>query len=295
MMGGFKLGVITDEISQNVEDAIRIAKRYGLDGLELRSVDGKQLHRLGDRRLDEIAAMIRDAGLSVCGLSTPVFKCNLHNKEEVAAHHRMLRRYAELARRFGTGILRGFSFWANRDDYRTAFPGIVRELQHTVPVLEEFGVRLALEADPSVYATNGTKVAALVSEAANPRIRALYDPGNDLWDPDGETPYPDGYEALQGQICHIHVKDAVRENGKTEAVAIGRGEVGYDRLLARLAEDGYDGWLVVETHYRLASELSEEQLKRPSGYAFSAGGEAATEECLESFLGLLRQHGQRVG
>ena len=294
MMGGFKLGVITDEISQNVEDAIRIAKRYGLDGLELRSVDGKQLHRLGDRRLDEIAAMIRDAGLSVCGLSTPVFKCNLHNKEEVAAHHRMLRRYAELARRFGTGILRGFSFWANRDDYRTAFPGIVRELQQTVPVMEEFGVQFALEADPSVYATNGAKVAALVREVSSPWIRALYDPGNDLWDPDGETPYPDGYEALQDHICHIHLKDAVRENGKTEAVAIGRGEVGYDRLLARLAEDEYDGWLVVETHYRLTSELSEEQLKRPSGYAFSAGGEEATAECLESFLGLLRQPGQSV-
>lgn len=293
-MAGFRLGVITDEISQNVEDAIRIAKKYGLDGLELRSVDGKQLHRLSEQRLKEIAAMIHGAGLSVCGLSTPVFKCNLKNKEEVAAHHRLLRQYAELARRLDTRIIRGFSFWADRD-FSAAYPDIVRELQCTVSVLEEYGVQFALEADPSVFATNGSKVAALVQEVSSPWIRALYDPGNNMWDPDGELPYPDAYDALRGDICHIHVKDAVRKQGRTEAVAIGMGQVGYERLLARLAEDAYDGWLVVETHYRLTSTLSEEQLKRPAGYGFSAGGEEATVECLESFLNLLGQQGQKIG
>ncbi|MCJ8012030.1 sugar phosphate isomerase/epimerase [Paenibacillus sp. KQZ6P-2] len=292
-MTGFKLGVITDEISQNIEDAIRIAKQYGLEGLELRSVDGKQLHRLSDQRVEEIAAMIHDAGLQVCGLSTPVFKCNLKNQEETAAHHRMLRRYAELARRLEAPFIRGFSFWAD-GEWDAAYPGIVRELQRTVPVLEEFGVRFILEADPSVFATNGAKVASLVRAVSSPRVRALYDPGNNLWDPDGELPYPDGYEALRGLICHIHAKDAVREQGRTDAIAIGKGQVGYDRVLARLAEDGYDGWLVVETHYRLASTLSEEQLKRPAGYAFSAGGEEATMECLESLLDLLGQHGQKI-
>lgn len=292
-MSRFKLGVITDEISQGIEDAIRIAKQYGLEGLELRSVDGKQLHRLSDQRVEEIAAMIHDAGLQVCGLSTPVFKCNLKNTEEVAAHHRMLRRYAQLARRLDARVLRGFSFWADRD-FEAAYPDIVKELQRTVPVLEEYGLLFALEADPSVFATNGAKVARLVRAASSPRIGALYDPGNNMWDPDGELPYPDGYEALRAEIFHIHVKDAVREHGRTEAVAIGKGQVGYERLLARLAEDGYDGWLVLETHYRLASTLSEEQLKRPAGYTFSAGGEEATVECLESFLHLLEQHGQQI-
>ncbi|MWV45911.1 TIM barrel protein [Paenibacillus sp. HJL G12] len=292
-MANFKLGVITDEISQNIEDSIRIAKRYGLDGLELRSVDGKQMHRLSDQRVKEISAMIHDAGLQVCGLSTPVFKCNLKNKEEVAAHHRMLRRYAELARLLDARILRGFSFWADRD-FEVAYPDIVKELQRTAPVLEEYGLQFALEADPSVFATNGAKVARLVQAASSPWIGALYDPGNNMWDPDGEIPYPDGYEALRADICHIHVKDAVREQERTEAVAIGQGQVGYGPLLARLAAEGYDGWLVLETHYRLASTLSEEQLKRPAGYAFSAGGEEATVECLESLLELLEQHGQKI-
>ncbi|MDR0271607.1 sugar phosphate isomerase/epimerase family protein [Paenibacillus sp.] len=291
-MPPFRLGVITDEISQDVEDAIRIAKQYGLHGLELRSVDGKQLHRISERRLEEIAAMILDAGLSVCALSTPVFKCNVKNKEEVAAHHGMLRRYAELAQRLDTRLLRGFSFWSD-GDFGAAFPAIAEELQRTVPVLEEYDLVFALEPDPSVFATNGAKVRALVQAVASPRVLALYDPGNHLWDPDGELPFPDGYEALRGHICHIHLKDAIREHNRTEAVAIGTGQVGYEQLLARLIQDGYAGWLVVETHYRLQSTLSEEQLKRPAGYDFSAGGEAATKECLESFLHLLKQLEQK--
>ncbi|MED5021041.1 sugar phosphate isomerase/epimerase [Paenibacillus chibensis] len=286
-MAGFKLGVITDEISQDIEDAIRIAKDYGLEGLELRSVEGKQLHRLSGQRVNEIAARIHDAGLRVCGLSTPVFKCNLGNVEETAAHHRMLRRYAELARQFSAPYIRGFSFWAD-GDWEAAFPRIVRELELVVPVMEEFGTTFVVEADPSVNATNGEKVAALVRSVSSPHVRALYDPGNDLWDPAGERPYPDGYEALRGLMVHMHAKDAVRGPERTDAVAIGRGQVGYSDLLDRLVADGYEGWLVVETHYRLASALSEEQLKRPSGYAFSGGGEAATRECLDSLFELLK-------
>ena len=292
-MADFKLGVITDEISQNVEDAIRMAKAYGLEGLELRSVDGKQLHRLSDQRVEEIGSMIHAAGLQVCALSTPVFKCNLKNKEEVAAHHRMLCRYAELARRLDAPFIRGFSFWAD-GDMDSAYPAIVRELQQAVPVLEQFGVKFILEADPSVFATNGAKVAALLRSMSSPWIQALYDPGNCLWDPDKETPYPDSYAALQGYIRHIHLKDAVCKEDQTEAVAIGKGEVDYAGLLARLEADRYDGWLVVETHYRLASLLTEEQLKRPAGYAFSEGGEEATRQCLDSLLDLMKEHRQKI-
>ena len=33
-----KLGVITDEVSQDLEEAIQFAQRFQLDGLEIRSV-----------------------------------------------------------------------------------------------------------------------------------------------------------------------------------------------------------------------------------------------------------------
>lgn len=292
MAAPFQFGVITDEISQRIEDAIRIAKEYGLDALELRSLDGMQLYQLSDQRIEEISATIKAAGLKVCGLSSPVFKCNLQDVEEVAAHRHMLVRYARLAQHFDTRLIRGFSFWAE-GTFDEAYGDIVRELKAVVPVLQEYGVIFALEPDPAVFASNAAKVAALVREVGSPHIQGLYDPGNDLWDPDGEVPYPDGYDALRGNICHIHLKDAVRSAGHTEAVAIGKGQVDYNGLLHRLVEEQYEGFLVVETHYRLNASLTEEQLKRPAGYSFSEGGEEATIDCLNSLFELLEQNGFR--
>lgn len=289
MNAAFQLGVITDEISQDIADAIRIAHRYGLAALELRSVDGEQLYRLSDSRIKEIGAAIRAAGLKVSGLSAPVFKCNLRNVEEVAEHRGILTRYAELAQRLGTRYVRGFSFWAE-GPLEEAFDDIVRELKGVVSILEQHGVIYALEADPAVYASNAAKAAALIRAVDSPYVQGLYDPGNDLWDPDQEVPYPDGYDALRGRICHIHLKDAVKQGDHiTEAVAIGKGQVDYAGLLRRLVQEGYDGYLVVETHYRLQSSLTEEQLKRPAGYAFSEGGEEATIDCLNSLFELLER------
>ena len=41
-----KRGVITDEISQDIEKAASLAKQYGLTGLEIRSVWEKGPHEL---------------------------------------------------------------------------------------------------------------------------------------------------------------------------------------------------------------------------------------------------------
>ncbi|ULL18171.1 hypothetical protein DVH26_29135 [Paenibacillus sp. H1-7] len=284
----FQLGIMTDEVSQHIEDAIRLAHEFGLTALELRSVDGLQLHLLEPQRLEQIGEQIRKAGLAVCALSTPVFKCELDDPEEVKRSKEILLQDLRIANLLGAGILRGFSFWAKADvPFADAFPRIVRELQSIAPLLEEAKVVFALEFDPAVYATNGAKVARIVEAVGSPWIRALYDPGNDMWDPDGEVPYPDGYEHLKPYMCHIHLKDAVRSGEEVEAVAVGTGQVDYRRLFARLEEDRYAGYCIVETHYRLRSKLTEEQLKRPSGHLFSEGGEEASRQCLQSLFGLL--------
>lgn len=66
-------------------------------------------------------------------------------------------------------------------------------------------------------------------------MRATFDPGNCLYDPLGETPYPDGYEAIRPFFAHVHIKDAVRAVPESYCVKVGTGQVGYPALLRRLA------------------------------------------------------------
>ena len=72
---------------------------------------------------------------------------------------------------------------------------------------------------------------------------------------------------------------------------MGTGQVGYPALLRRLAADGYAGWLSMETHYRLDSHLTEEQMRLPGGAGFSAGGAAATAESVAALKDILQKEG----
>ncbi|MFC5447751.1 sugar phosphate isomerase/epimerase family protein [Paenibacillus aestuarii] len=289
-MSRFRLGIITDEVSQDLREAIAFAQQFGLQALELRSVNNKLLHQMEDAEIEEIRSLIADSGLELCGLSAPIFKCELDQEAELESHIALAQRYIAIAQRLNTKLIRGFSFWA-RAPFEAELPGIVRQLQRIAPIFEQAGLTFVLEFDPSVYASNARKVARLIDEVASPAVKALYDPGNDLWDPDGETPYPDGYDYLQERIRHIHLKDAVKTDSGIEAVAIGSGLVDYRGLFRRLLRTGYDGYLVVETHYRLHSVLTEEQLKRPMGASFSDGGKEASEQCVRSLLDLLAEVG----
>lgn len=107
---------------------------------------------------------------------------------------------------------------------------------------------------------------------------------------DGEIPYPDGYEIIKPYMAHMHLKDAMKmPDGSVIAVPIGEGDVDYKAHFRRLIKDTYNGYVVLETHYRLRQGLSEDLLALPKGSAFSYLGYEATEECLIKWGELLKQ------
>ena len=53
----------------------------------------------------------------------------------------------------------------------------------------------------------------------------------------------------------------------------------------------YRVWLSMETHYRLDSHLTEEQMRLPGGAGFSAGGAAATAESVAALKDILQKEG----
>jgi len=276
----FKKGVITDEISQEFGEATELALKYKLDGVEIRSVWEKGPHELDKDDIRKIKNILGETGLEVCGISAPFFKCDIDSKVEVKQHMEILKKSTELAHELGARLVRGFTFWRKGDFYEN-LAKIVSNFEEPVKFLEKENIILALEFDPSVFATNAKKLARVVEEINSPYVKALWDPGNDIYDPDGETPYPDGYKIIKPYLVHVHLKDAVkRPDGKIDGVPIGEGQVDYMGQFKALKEDGYKGYVVLETHYRPKHEISEELMALPKGSAFSYLGYEATEECL---------------
>lgn len=283
----FRKGVITDEISQDFEKAAALAAQYHLDGVEIRSVWEKNPHELDEQDIDEMKAILAHRGLAVCGISSPFFKCDIDSAEEIRANVENLKKTIRLAHALHTSIIRGFTFW-KKGDLDANLGKITSRFEEPLRLLENEGITLALEFDPSVFATDAAQLVRVIRSLGSPLVKGLWDPGNDIFDPGGEVPFPTGYELIKPYLAHMHLKDAVRRpDGTAEAVPVGEGEVDYPGHFRALLRDGYEGYVVLETHYRPKHAMDEKLMALPKGSAFSYLGYEATEECLIKWEKLL--------
>lgn len=281
-----KLSVFSDEVSQDLDIAIEFAKKYDLDGVELRSVYDKGPFDWTADDAKLIAKKLKDNSLEVCCLSLPFYKCEIDSPEERAAHLNGLKKSLEYADLLGCRLVRGFDFWRHDSAGEPPMDEIVSAYGPVVDMLKGTGITLAMEIEPSTWAANVKMTRDVIAAIGAPEVRALWDGANLLWSETGEVPAA-GYEIIKDMVVHVHIKDGVRAGGKTEAVKIGTGESDVSAQLKLLKRDGYAGWFSLETHYRLSRELSEEALKLPSGHAFSEGGYAASAESMESLKAII--------
>ena len=288
-----KISFITDEVTQSLEEAIAFARKHRMQGVELRSVEGLTLEQADRETLKGWKKQLDAAHLCVSNLATSFFKCDL-TRENVENEIKKLELLCDAADILECHTLRGFSFFAS-PEHACSMEKLESCFSEPLEILARRQKILLLEADPSVNITNHTGLRDLLDRLACPQLGAVYDPGNDIYDPAGEKPYPDGYLAVQKYIRHIHIKDACRNSrGEIECVCVGRGEVDYSGLMEAVVRSGYSGWLSLEPHYRKGTVLTEAQMRMPRGSEFSQGGMEAAVESLEALRAMLRKQGVQV-
>jgi sugar phosphate isomerase/epimerase len=90
---------------------------------------------------------------------------------------------------------------------------------------------------------NPESLAALLAAVTEGPIGIDFDPA--AFVTAGIDPIP-AFRTLYGRVGHVTVRDALRDvDGGGAEVAVGRGEVVWDELLATLDEAGFDGWQTV--------------------------------------------------
>ena len=274
----FRIGVITDEISQDFKEALRFAKEHGLECVELRSAWEKGPFEYTDEDFAKIAELTKKYELPLICISSPLFKCLYSDESERKAHIEGLKRLLAHKDELGFTMIRCFDFY--KEDGVT-MAQIADAFKEAITLCEAAGVTLVLESEPTTHSVNCSKIAETVNYVNSPTLRALYEPGNNIFGEPYEVPFPDGYNAVKDIFCHVHVKDALRIDGKPEVVAIGSGVVDYEGMLREFIASGYNGALVLEPHYKpKGMVLTEELMRNPKGSAFSAMGDIACNECI---------------
>jgi sugar phosphate isomerase/epimerase len=269
-----KLGIITDELTGKLEEALPFLTSYHLQWCELRELWGKNIMNLPQEELGRARKLIEDSGLHVSDIASPIFKWNLpqmpaktdEKRDTFNASFvqddadRLLEQSFRLAHFFGTRQVRIFSYWRVAEPER-AYPLVRDRLAQSAQLAAKNDIVLVLENEHTCNVGTGRELGHLLKDINSPALRGNWDPGNAVML--DEVPYPHGYEAVKGRFSHMHLKD-VRKNaatGKKEWAPVGGGVIDWKGQFEALRNDRYDGTMSLETHYLRADRNKVESTR----------------------------------
>ncbi len=284
----FKLGIITDEISDDLGQALDFISKHSLPYCELRDLWKNNLMNAPRADLDRAKKLIADHHLHVSDLASPLFKYNLpeipappEQVDQFGANfsdqdtERLLQKSFELAHFFGTKKVRIFSYLRVRsEDAEKVYPLVRDRLAKAAETARKNGITLVLENEATCNVGTGKELGRILRDVNSPNLRGNWDPGNAVVL--NEIPYPDGYKEVRGLFVHMHAKDAQRDPATKRLtwVPVGDGIVDWRGQIKALRKDNYQGTLSLETHYR-----------RPDG-----NKEESTRESLQGLLKVIKEN-----
>jgi sugar phosphate isomerase/epimerase len=248
------LGLITDEVSPHLDEGIAFAKAEGIDTVDLRLIDGRNALDLPDNELDHAARRLRNAGLAVSCLCTPLLKWSPPGKaartkgDQFAfdlgdrTPQTVYQRAFEVADRLGARNLRIFTYLAY-DGFELS--DLAPALDALLPLAETFDMRLHVENENVCNVVSFPQMSTLVSTYRHPRLRALPDIANATRG--GHPPTANDLIGLLPFTDMLHFKDYSTERGCF--VGLGEGEVPFAELLGpAFVRHDAPLTLTIETH-----------------------------------------------
>src|SRR5512141_1616204 len=101
---------ITDEVSQDLPDVVRMVKEFKLPGIELRSMFGRAFKDLTAADIAQVKRTAKDEGWKVFGCSSPVFKCEIDDAAAIRANVDQFKHSVAVAHELGCDLIRVFTF-----------------------------------------------------------------------------------------------------------------------------------------------------------------------------------------
>jgi len=261
-----QLGIVSDEISLDFREAVRVGLSLGLRRYEIRNLAAGPAPMCGDAAMKEVESIARGEGVEITALSPGLFKYTHSGTEFRREMAEVYPRAVEWAQRWNLPGLIVFGFHkpgateANATDIPSdpAPAQIIEWLEEAAARAEGEGLLLMIEPHPICWGDSGRAAADLIARTGSDSLRINYDPGNVAWlenrDPIAE------FEAVSPYIANVHVKDLrPLETGPAlpEWVPPGEGMIDYRAHFAALRGVGYQGPVSLEPHMDGSAEATQ--------------------------------------
>lgn len=276
-----KLYAFADESSAIFDEQIDAMKRNGLNGLEIRGVDGVNVSEITLEKAQELRQKMDDAGLETWSIGSPIGKIDLVTSDH-EEHKRKFCHLLEVAKILGAKNIRLFSYFVPADVDRTQYrEQVIEKLRELVKLAEGSGIDLCHENEKGIYGESAD--GCLEIHQAIPELKGVFDPANFVQC--GQDTLR-AWEMLHPYIKYMHIKDALSDGS---VVPAGEGEGHVPEILEKYRAQGGNA-LTMEPHLAVFDGLKDlEQEGNTSHigkFLYSSNEEAFDAACdaLKRFL-----------
>lgn len=248
------LCLITDEVSPSLDEGLAFACAEGIDTVDLRVVDGRNVLELSNSELANASQRLQVAGVTVSCICTPLLKWSPPGKAARAkgdqfgfelgdqAPGLVYAKAFEAAQVLGARNLRIFSYLAY-DGY--CVDDLREPMDDLLVLAEKFDMSLHVENEGVCNIAGFTELEALVTMYRHPRLKALPDIANAYRT--GLPPSAADLARLLPFTDMLHLKDY--SNAARRFVSLGDGDIPIASLLAAtLPAHQAPLTLTIETH-----------------------------------------------
>jgi len=221
--------------------AVEVLCRLGYDGVEWRVRDDFHLPLAHiEEKATEVKALCEKAGLEIPALSTYLL---LGETETIAAALRA-------AAKMGCALIRVIApDYDGSLPYPSLFDQARRDLAQLEPLCRQTKVKAAVELHMGNITPSASAALRLLEGFSPDSIGVIFDPGNMVCE--GMENWKMGIQILGPYLAHVHVKNGgwfySEEGGwRFDWAPMKEGIVDWRRVVAALAESGYQGWLAME-------------------------------------------------
>lgn len=242
------------------QEIVKFAASNNYQGIEIRTIEGElDLPNCRDFNKENIKnsiLLVKDNGLEIVGLGAST-KLHFTEGSLRKANLDEAKRFIDLANQLGSGFVRVFPDKLPKDNSRFQIIDLITQgLQELADYAKGTSVNILLESHGDLVYTDDLLFVMRNADKSN--IGMIWDILN-MWSVTKESP-KEVFSKLKQYIKHVHVKDAVFNNGKQEYVLLGKGVAPNKEALSLLSNNNFKGFYSFEWEKMWHPELEEPEI-----------------------------------
>ncbi len=247
-MARFLFSAFADEASSDILEQIAACKANGIEYIELRNVNGKNISNFTVEEAKKLKELLDENGMKVSSIGSHYGKIQID--DDFAPHFEAFKQTVDVAKVLDTKYIRMFSFFftkgQSRDEYKDE---VYARLNAMADYANEHGILCCHENEKGIYGDISERCLELAEYFGN-RMGCIFDPSNYI---QCGSDTLDGFKKLCDYVTYFHVKDCIASIDTV--VPAGEGDGHIVEIMRMLDDKEGVYFLSVEPHLRVFEGL----------------------------------------